>query len=53
MVPLHEYWEAACIEVEKLEAMDSWTFVERSDDMNALTSTWAFKCKQYPDGLIH
>jgi len=47
-----EYWESACIEVETLEAMDAWTVVERKDEMNVLPSTWAFKCKRYPDGLI-
>ncbi len=26
--------------------------VDRKDDMNVINSTWAFKCKHYPDGLI-
>ena len=47
-----EYWEAACIEVETLEKMDAWDVVERTSDMNVLPSTWAFKCKRFPDGLI-
>lgn len=47
-----EYWKAACIEVETLEKMDSWTVMDRTDDMNVLPSTWAFKCKRFPDGLI-
>ena len=47
-----EYWEAACLEVETLEKMDAWTVVERTPEMNVLPSTWAFRCKRYPDGLI-
>jgi hypothetical protein len=35
-----------------LESIDAWDVVEREDDMNVINSTWAFKCKQYPDGLI-
>ena len=47
-----EYWEAACVEVETLEKMDAWDVVDRTPDMNVLPSTWAFKCKRFPDGLI-
>ena len=47
-----EYWEAACTEVETLERMKAWEVVEREVTMNVLSSTWAFKCKRYPDGLI-
>ena len=47
-----EYWQAACIEVETLEQMESWDVVERTDEMNVLPSTWAFKCKRFPDGMI-
>ena len=32
--------------------MDAWTVVEIKDDMNVLPSTWAFKCKHFPDGII-
>ena len=47
-----EYWQAACIEVETLESMDAWSVVDRTPEMNVLPSTWAFKCKRFPDGLI-
>ena len=47
-----EYLEAACTEVETLEKMKAWKIAEREVTMNVLSSTWAFKCKQYPDGLI-
>ncbi len=49
---LAEYWQAACVEVETLEEMDAWDVVEREPEMNVLPSTWAFKCKRFPDGLI-
>jgi len=47
-----EYWEAAVKEVETLEGMDAWEVVDKTDDMNVLQGTWAFKCKRFPDGLI-
>ena len=47
-----EYWEAACLEVMTLEDMDAWDVVDQTDDMNVLPSTWAFKAKRFPDGLI-
>ncbi|KAL7524697.1 hypothetical protein ACHAXR_002241, partial [Thalassiosira sp. AJA248-18] len=47
-----EYWQAACIEVETLEKMEAWDVVDRTSDMNVLPSTWAFKCKRFPDGMI-
>ena len=47
-----EYWKAACTEVETLEKMKAWDIVGREVSMNVLSSTWAFKCRRYPDGLI-
>ena len=47
-----EYWAAACDEVETLEKINAWEVVEIEVGMNVLCSTWAFKCKRYPDGLI-
>ena len=32
--------------------MNTWDVVERTEEMNVLPSTWAFKCKRFPDGLI-
>jgi hypothetical protein len=46
------YFKAAEIEVDTLERMDTWEVVEREDWMNVLPTTWAFKCKRYPDGTI-
>ncbi|KAL7523033.1 hypothetical protein ACHAWF_000335 [Thalassiosira exigua] len=39
-------------EIATLEGMESWEVVDRTDDMNVLPSTWAFKIKRYPDDLI-
>ena len=47
-----EYWEACKVEIATLEGMDAWEVVERTADMHVIQSTWAFKCKRYPDGLI-
>ena len=47
-----EYWQAACLEVMTLEDMDAWEVVDQTPEMNVLPSTWAFKCKRFPDGLI-
>ena len=44
-----EFWDAMKTEVATLEGMESWEVVDRTDDMNVLPSTWAFKIKRYPD----
>jgi hypothetical protein len=46
------YMEAAKKEIETLVDMDAWDVVDREEWMNVLPSTWAFKCKRYPDGSI-
>ncbi len=35
-----------------LESIEAWQGVDWEDEMNVISSTWAFKCKRYPDGLI-
>ena len=47
-----DYWEAVVTDIETLESMHAWEVVERESEMNVLKSTWAFKLKRYPDGLI-
>ena len=47
-----EFWKAACKEIETLEAMGAWEVTDFIKGMNVIDSTWAFKCKHYPDGLI-
>ena len=47
------FWEAMATEIFTLtEKMDAWDVVDREDWMNVLPSTWAFRCKRFPDGLI-
>ena len=44
------------LEIANLENIDAWTIVGLNDSngkpCHVIPSTWAFKCKQYPDGLI-
>ena len=48
-----EYYDACRTELKTLvEDLDCWELVLRTPDMNVLPSTWAFKCKRYPDGRI-
>ena len=47
-----DYWKAMELEIFTLESIGAWQVVDREDDMNIISSTWAFKCKRYPDGLI-
>lgn len=47
-----EYWKAAVVEIETLEGMGAWEVTDRTEDMNVIDSTWAFKLKRFPDGLI-
>ena len=44
------YSEAAHKEIETLVKMRVWDEVDREPWMRVLPSTWAFKCKVYPDG---
>jgi hypothetical protein len=34
------------------ETLLSWTEIKREKWMNIVPSTWAFKCKRYPDGSV-
>jgi hypothetical protein len=51
-----EYWEAMKLEITALEKNYAWTIVEQNDSSekphHVIPSTWAFKCKRYPNGLI-
>lgn len=46
------YWQAACKEIQTLECMDIWDMVDHEPWMNVLPSTWALRCKHYPDGRV-
>ena len=48
-----EYYAAMETEIRTLDDdMDCWDYVERQPGMKVLPSTWAFKCKRYPDGRV-
>ena len=47
-----EYWKAAEKEIITLEGISAWDVIERKDDMNVINGTWAFKCKQFPNGTV-
>lgn len=46
------FLNASVVEISTLQHMDAWKQVERLPSMNVLPSTWAFKIKRFPDGLI-
>jgi hypothetical protein len=47
------YWKACEKEISTLtDDKDAWDFVARESWMNVLPSTWAFKCKRFPDGRV-
>ncbi len=47
------YWKACETELDTLQnKKDAWDTVDRQPWMNVLPSTWAFKCKRYPDGSV-
>jgi len=39
------------LEIAILEAIDAWSAIDCLDH-HVIASTWAFKCKCYPDGLM-
>jgi hypothetical protein len=48
-----DYYNAAIEELITLqEKLHCWELVRYEKTMNVLPSTWAFKCKRYPDGKI-
>ena len=46
------FWEAAAKEAAILQNIGTWEQVERKPEMNVIQSTWAFKIKRFPDGLV-
>ena len=49
----NEYWQATCTELETLVGMVDWDVFDRKDDMIiVIISTWTFKLKPCPDGII-
>ena len=46
------FLRASTLEIATLQEMNSWEQVPRSPHLNVLDSTWAFKIKRFPDGLV-
>ena len=46
------FLQASTLEIVMLQEMESWEQVPRSPHLNVLDSTWAFKIKWFPDGLV-
>ena len=46
------FWDASAKEISTLQKLRSWTQVKRTQGMNVIQSTWAYKIKRFPDGLI-
>jgi len=48
------FWEGMFNEIETLtgDDIDAWEQVERTPDMKVVLSTWAFKIKRFPSGLV-
>ena len=44
--------KADCKDIENFEVMEAWEVVDITDEMNFIESTWDFKLKRFPDGLI-
>ena len=40
------------IEMNTLIKIGAWTQVEKTDNMNVILSTWAFRIKRFPSGLV-
>ncbi len=46
-----KYWKAMKLEIATLEAIDAWSMIDCLGH-HVIASTWVFKCKRCPDGLI-
>ena len=46
------FWEASRKEIETLVKMGVWEVVKREPWMNVTPTTWAFKIKRFPSGLV-
>lgn len=52
-IHLSGYWKAMEVELGTLNKKDAWEEVKRTTEMQIVQSTWAFKCKRYPDGAVN
>ena len=46
------FWKACEDELETLRRKECWEVVDRPKDRPVVSSTWAFRIKRYPDGLM-
>ena len=46
------FWQAMWMEVCTLMKMGAWELVDKTETMNVIPTTWAFKIKRYPTGLV-
>jgi len=47
-----DFWDASVKEISTLQKLNSWTQVKRQQGMKVIQSTWAYKIKRFPDGLV-
>ena len=47
-----KFYEGMVTELQTLEEIGAWIKVARTRTMNVLKSTWAFKIKRFPNGLV-
>jgi len=46
------FWDASARDISTLQKLRSWTQVKRTQGMNVIQSTWAYKIKRFPDRLV-
>ena len=46
------FWDAMWVEVVTLLKMKAWEQVKRVEGMNVVRTTWAYKIKRFPSGLL-
>ena len=46
------FWKAMLKEISTLNALKAWTLTPRLPHMKVLPSTWAFRIKRFPTGLV-
>ena len=46
------FWKAMGTEINTLISMVSFSVMPQTKDMHAISSTWAFKIKRFPSGLV-
>ena len=47
-----EYYAACRTELDTLQKIEAWDIVKIPKGVQPIQSTWAFKCKRFPDGTV-